>query len=404
MVNIQELFNEKKEKNKEQIKIRDENGVEGDLVIEDYPELKELYLRKVKSINRIVLKNLPQLQSCTIWDCGLEDLVIENCPQIKKLNVESNLLTNLEFLKDLNNLEELKPDGNTELIKILEDCYEGDWKVYRKNIQELTSLTKDLTKESFQRLLELQEELKKKNNELSKNLKFSQQKYSELKEFINEKILVFLSREVKKGLISELNEKIQQEEKNITAPGMTEDLKSNAEAVIESIKEVKKALKGELNRSKIKIEELEKNIAELEKTIEEKRKNLKEKKTLLEKLKKEVISNNQLEEKKKELWSLNKFLEDQALAVENKDEESFGWQLEVTRNNLKEIIAEQEINKLCQLQVEITKLELQLGIIKAKKQMIVKNIQGIYAEEGNITIEGNASIENNKLEASIEAL
>lgn len=53
----------------------------------------------------------------------MKELVIENCPQIKKLNVENNSLGNLEFLKDLGNLEELKINGNTELTKFLEPYY-----------------------------------------------------------------------------------------------------------------------------------------------------------------------------------------------------------------------------------------------------------------------------------------
>jgi len=52
-------------------------------------------------------------------------LVIENCPQLKKLNVRSNLLTNLEFLVSLKNLEELELDGNVELSEILQPYY-GD--------------------------------------------------------------------------------------------------------------------------------------------------------------------------------------------------------------------------------------------------------------------------------------
>jgi len=47
-------------------------------------------------------------------------LVIENCPQIKKLNIRSNLLTNLNFLQSLPNLENLEIDGNTELASGLE--------------------------------------------------------------------------------------------------------------------------------------------------------------------------------------------------------------------------------------------------------------------------------------------
>jgi len=45
--------------------------------------------------------------------------MIENCSQIKKLNVRSNSLTGLEFLVKLENLEILELDGNTKLIEIL---------------------------------------------------------------------------------------------------------------------------------------------------------------------------------------------------------------------------------------------------------------------------------------------
>jgi len=46
--------------------------------------------------------------------------VIENCPQIKKLNIRQNNLTNLEFIKDLERLEELEIDGNPKIISGLE--------------------------------------------------------------------------------------------------------------------------------------------------------------------------------------------------------------------------------------------------------------------------------------------
>jgi len=55
----------------------------------------------------------------------MKELEIENCLQIKKLNVRRNSLTNLEFLKNLENLEELEIDGNDKLSEILEP-YEDD--------------------------------------------------------------------------------------------------------------------------------------------------------------------------------------------------------------------------------------------------------------------------------------
>src|SRR4051812_20086722 len=116
MVKNQIEFNENhpKEKKEKQIKIREENNFQGSLVIEDYSELEKLYLRGIKNIEEVVLKNLTQLQEITIRDCGTKDLVIENCSKVKKLNVENNLLTDLGFIKDLENLEELKINGNAE--------------------------------------------------------------------------------------------------------------------------------------------------------------------------------------------------------------------------------------------------------------------------------------------------
>jgi len=89
-----------KEKKEKQIKIREENNFKGQLVIEGYPELERLYLRRVKSIDKMVLKNLENLGECTIWDCGIGELIIESCPQIKKLNVKDSLLVDLEELKE----------------------------------------------------------------------------------------------------------------------------------------------------------------------------------------------------------------------------------------------------------------------------------------------------------------
>ncbi|KLL05388.1 MAG: hypothetical protein MRERV_1c064 [Mycoplasmataceae bacterium RV_VA103A] len=114
---------------------------EGQLVIEDYPNLEKIELREIVNIDKITLKNLLQLQECTIWDCGMKELIIENCPRIKKLNVRQNLLTSLEFLANLENLEELEIHGNSELVETLK-LYEdkGGWKTYQKNIQNQSQI------------------------------------------------------------------------------------------------------------------------------------------------------------------------------------------------------------------------------------------------------------------------
>ena len=130
MVNNQIEFNNAYSKETKKIEIRRNRNFQGDLLIENYLELETLNLRDIRSIDKVVLKNLPRLQECTIWDCGLKDLVIENCPQIEILNVRRNLLTSLEFLKGLDNvakLEKLEVEGNPEISKILEP-HQGNWR------------------------------------------------------------------------------------------------------------------------------------------------------------------------------------------------------------------------------------------------------------------------------------
>src|SRR5215213_7303925 len=58
-----------------------------------------------------------------------------------------------------------------------------------------------------------------------------------------------------------------------------------------------------------------------------------------------------------------------------------------------------ELEKLCDLQKELTRLELQLENTEKVFQVFnIKNIQGIYAEKGNITVGGNFSMENNTIQ------
>src|SRR4051794_23366634 len=70
----------------------------GELIIKDYSELEVLNLREIRKIDKLVLKNLTQLQEVIIWDCGIKELIIENCPQVRKLNLRKNSLINLEFV------------------------------------------------------------------------------------------------------------------------------------------------------------------------------------------------------------------------------------------------------------------------------------------------------------------
>jgi hypothetical protein len=235
MVNNQKQFNEKyNDKEVKELEITRNRNFQGELIIENYSELEKLNLREVKSIEKIILKDLPNLKDCAIWKCNAKELIIENCLQIKNLNIRRNLLTNLEFIKDLENLETLEIDGNDKLSEILEP-YEDDWKVYQKDLQESN---KDI---NTLKLLENIQALKKENEFLSI-------KYDELKKFLKG-ILISFSEEKKEELSVELNKKINRKN-SLTAPGMTKELMLNTKKVVKSLKEIKKELENELAGSK----------------------------------------------------------------------------------------------------------------------------------------------------------
>ncbi|CAG8612026.1 16107_t:CDS:2 [Cetraspora pellucida] len=321
---------------RKEIKMEDEEFEEQQLIIEDYPELEKLYLN------------------------DNEELVIENCPQINKLDVHNNSLTSLEFIKDLESLEELKLDGNIELNKILEPY--DDWKDYQKDLQESNQDTRELLRNI--RILE------KEKKDLSMKFDLSQQKYNDLKNFLKE-VLVSLSQEAKKDLVEKLDREIKEKGNNISAPGMTEELKLNTKAVIESAKEIKSELENELTESKAKIEELEKKLKEFqEKDVyyQQLKKNIEQEKTKLEELKNDIIIKNQLEE-----YDLESILETQVSEDSTK--------LENARKTLKRLaqgINENEIDKLCQLQENIVKLEIELGETEKKQiNQIIYNIGSV---------------------------
>lgn len=248
-INNQEEFNTKYGKEIKEIEIKRNRNFKGELVIENYSELWKLSLREVKNIDKVTLKNLPQLQECTIWTCNTKELIIDNCPQIKTLNVRRNLLTSLEFLKDLGNLEELDIDGNNELIKMLEP--------YRKIIQKSNADVQTLEKEK--------QDL--------------QQKYESLKNFLKE-VLISLSKDNQEELVNELNSGIEAGEKKVPLTYSTEirttELTSKLKLSVEEMQELKGELKTKLDESEVKIQELEKQLAEAKSRAEERQKKVEE--------------------------------------------------------------------------------------------------------------------------------
>lgn len=167
---------------------------------------------------------MPWLQECTIQGCGTKDLTIENCPQLKSLNVQNNALTSLEFLKGLEDLEELEIDDNIEISSGSEHL--------PKNLKSFSYKNTNL--KPFQDLA-----LEKLKLEL---------KYDNLKKFLKD-ALASLSQETKKELAIQLGKKMEKGG-SISASANTQELILNAEEVIESVKELKEGLEKELKETK----------------------------------------------------------------------------------------------------------------------------------------------------------
>ncbi|CAG8543714.1 6949_t:CDS:2 [Cetraspora pellucida] len=180
MVNNQIEFNEKYSKKIKEIEIECEDFEEQLLVIENYPNLEKLYLQDVDNIEKITLKNLTQLQECTIWNCSTKDLVIENCPQIRKINVRSNLLTSLEFLGNLEELEELEID---DLKKSREDL--------KEEVSSVTSSTTNSPANTKELVFNLGKEFKDKEEKIN-SLELRVRELTELSKNQRQKIQIHL--------------------------------------------------------------------------------------------------------------------------------------------------------------------------------------------------------------------
>jgi hypothetical protein len=116
----------------------------------------------------------------------------------------------------------------------------------------------------------------------------------------------------------------------------------------------------------------------------------------LTELKQIIITNNQLEED-----DLEDVLEAQAEFVRTKDSK----RLDRTERKLVKLISKTEINQLCQLQIEITQLELELNknVEQSTRQLtqIINNIGSVNVQQGHVLI-GNQLRDNTSLSYHIE--
>ncbi|MDR1670737.1 MAG: hypothetical protein LBR43_03395 [Spiroplasmataceae bacterium] len=282
MVKNQEEFNEQyKDKEIEEIEIKRKN-FQGSLVIEDYPKLEEIYLYNVSSIEKITLKNLPQLKECTIRGCEVKELIINDCPQIERLNVESNSLTNLDFIKELTRLQKLNVDNNPELAFGLELLPKG------------IKFSSDNTKLNYQE--EKNEELAKLQKE-NEDLKESKKN---LKKAIQENVVDQLDQLDSK--LGKITKKIERSG-SFSQAGNTDELTAIAGQVVKNIKGINENLKNELSEVKIEIQSLEKKLTNAQEELEDKQ-------TVLKALKQDLKNSPSDNEIQKKVNSYEQKIED----------------------------------------------------------------------------------------------
>ncbi|CAG8821257.1 1132_t:CDS:2, partial [Gigaspora margarita] len=284
-----------------QVEIIPTNNFQGQLVVEDYSKVEKLNLRDIRN------------------------LVVEDCPQLKKLVVCKNLLTNFEFLKDLENLEELKFDDLQELSKAI-----------KENPQVLS--------------------------ELRGELNFSQQKYNNLK-----KSLTYFSEEVQKQVlekeINELGSKL--DVLKVTSTTNTKEIILMTKTNIEKLKKFKEEKEDELAKYEAKIQELKKKLEEQEniditKRTEQLETKIAENQEELENIISKYELNKMMKLILESLLNLQKKIT--TLEVNNQHNQSLESKKKELMDCLKESNLEfsQELDKICQIKAKITRLEIQL--------------------------------------------
>jgi hypothetical protein len=219
----QNEFSKKYPQEKAIIRIASGGKFQGPLTIKDYPQLKKSYLKDFESIEKITLQNLPQLTEVTIWNCGMKELIIEkNCPRVVKIIIRNNDLSNLNFLVNLENLEQLDIEGNPQLVEILK-TYKGDWKAHQQDLRQIYHLAKE---NNFSELVKKFAELKYSREELKKQIAFllDKEKFTSSKPIIT------------KELVFNLNQEFQEKEAKINY------LTSRAEELAKASKEQKEKI------------------------------------------------------------------------------------------------------------------------------------------------------------------
>jgi hypothetical protein len=101
MVNAQEYLNRNYPKSIKELDLANKD-LEGELIIQDFPNLEKIKCGNNKKLTSIKLLILPNLNYFHANNCHLADIKVNSCAEISYFNVANNLLTDTNFLKTLN--------------------------------------------------------------------------------------------------------------------------------------------------------------------------------------------------------------------------------------------------------------------------------------------------------------
>jgi len=101
MKNAQQHLNQNHSKEIKELNLANQN-LEGSLTIKNFPNLESIKCGSNKDLKSIELINLPKLSYFHANNCQLNYIIINNCLSIVEFNAANNLLTNTNFLANLN--------------------------------------------------------------------------------------------------------------------------------------------------------------------------------------------------------------------------------------------------------------------------------------------------------------
>jgi hypothetical protein len=275
------LNSEKTDKNITKIEIVKEIELEGELVIEDYPNLQIINLNGSKSLTKVTIKNCPQVEVLRLFGNKITEIVGYNqLPKLKEFNFSQNQMTGVVDISKNPSIEILIAHGNQSAeIK--------GWRVL-KNLRSLNLgfIGKDISSKMIfspfdERKEELTEVAKKSGigedktkdkspEEIKQLIQDENDKNQQNKTKIDKELpgLLDSSGKINDNKLSEIkqgNEKVKPLEEIIQAAGIN----PQSENAKEEAKGLKKLVE-DLNELKIDKSKIKEAIGMLEEVIESK--------------------------------------------------------------------------------------------------------------------------------------